>query len=107
MGPGRLGLACAPMFDDSPSTASTRQQAQRSAFWRKTLRLSVALLAVWFVTTLGVGLFGKTLDFAFFGWPFGFWVSSQGALIVYCLIVWVYAFAMERLDQAHGEHTGD
>ena len=59
---------------------------------------------MWFLLTLAICLFGRALNFNFFGWPFGFWVSAQGALIVYCLIVWYYAWAMNRLDLAEGEH---
>ena len=78
-----------------------------SAYWRQTLRLSRWLLGLWFLLTLGVCLFGQALSFNFFGWPFGFWISAQGALIVYCLIVWYYAWAMNRLDQAEGESDDD
>ena len=85
----------------SPSTAS------HTSYWRATLRLSAALLALWFVITLLLSLFGKRLDFSFFGWPFGFWATSQGALLVYCLIVWYYAWAMNRLDRQHGDDPGD
>ena len=81
--------------------------APTSAYWRRTLRLSRWLLALWLVLTLVVCLFGKSLNFNFFGWPFGFWISAQGALIVYCLIVWYYAWAMNRLDQAEGEFDDD
>ena len=76
-------------------------------YWRKTLRLSAWLLAAWFVLTVGVGLFGQSLVFSFLGWPFGFWVTSQGALIVFCLIVWFYAFAMDRLDHEHSDRARD
>ena len=78
-----------------------------SDYWRKTLRLSRWLLGLWFLLTLAICLFGRALTFNFFGWPFGFWVSAQGALIVYCLIVWYYAWAMNRLDVAEGEHEDD
>ncbi len=76
-------------------------------YWPRTLRLSAALLLLWFVLTLGVGLLGPTLGFGFFGWPFGFWATSQGALGVYCLIVWYYAWAMNRIDRAHGDSSDD
>ena len=78
---------------DKPST---------SPYWRQTLRLSRVLLGIWLVLTVGVCLFGRSLDFDFFGWPFGFWATSQGALIVFCLIVWYYAWAMNRLDEELG-----
>ena len=78
-----------------------------SPYWRQTLRLSRALLGIWLVLTVGVCLFGWSLDFDFFGWPFGFWATSQGALIVFCLIVWYYAWAMNRLDEQLGDDNID
>ena len=89
----RLGENPLPM----PSPAAARE-----AYWRSTLRLSGALLAVWLLVTLGVCLAGPSLVFDFFGWPFGVWAAAQGALLVFCAIVWVYALAMDRLDRQHG-----
>ena len=76
-------------------------------YWRQTLRLSLALLGLWLVLTLAVGWFGRSLDFDFFGWPFGFWITSQGALIVFCLIIWFYAWAMNRLDERSDQDDSD
>ena len=78
-----------------------------SNYWRHTLRLTLVLLLLWFVLTLGVSLVGPALDFDFFGWPFGFWATTQGALGVYCLIVWYYAWAMNRIDKAAGDISDD
>ena len=94
------------MLSVVPPTAAPGN-AGPTAYWRQTLRLSRLLLGLWFLLTLAVCLFGRRLHFNFFGWPFGFWVSAQGALIVYCLIVWYYAWAMNRLDQAEAEHEDD
>jgi len=76
--------------------------ANQRAYWRKTLRLTAALMVVWFAVTFGVAFFARELSFTFFGLPFSFWVGAQGALVVYVLIVAVYAWVMERLDEAHG-----
>ena len=76
-------------------------------YWRATLRLTAALLAVWFVVTFVVGAFARELDFDFFGWPFSVWMAGQGALIVYCVIVAVYAWAMNRLDARHTARRED
>lgn len=78
-----------------------------SAHWRSTLRLSAGLLGLWLMVTLGVCLYGPSLGFNFFGWPFGVWATAQGALLVFCAIVWVYALAMDRLDEQHGRPAGD
>jgi putative solute:sodium symporter small subunit len=68
-------------------------------YWRKNLRITGILLAIWF---LGVGYFARSLSFNFFGWPFSFWVGAQGALVVYVLIIWYYAHYMNKLDQEYG-----
>jgi putative solute:sodium symporter small subunit len=71
-------------------------------YWRKTLRITGVLLAIWFFVTFVIGYFARDLNFTFFGWPFSFWVAAQGALIVYVLIIWFYAAYMNRLDQEYG-----
>ncbi|HJV70309.1 DUF4212 domain-containing protein [Ideonella sp.] len=71
-------------------------------YWRRNLRITSVLLAIWFVVTFVVAYFARELDFTFLGWPFSFWVAAQGALIVYVVIIWYYARAMNRLDQEHG-----
>ncbi len=80
---------------------------EHSAYWRSTLRLSAGLLGLWLLVTLGVCLLGPGLAFDFFGWPFGVWATAQGALLVFCAIVWAYALAMDRLDEEHGRAGGD
>ena len=72
------------------------------AYWRKNLRITAILLAIWFVVTYVVAFFARDLSFEFFGWPFSFWVGGQGALIVYVAIIGFYARYMNRLDQEYG-----
>jgi putative solute:sodium symporter small subunit len=71
-------------------------------YWRKNLRITAILLAIWFVVTYVVSFFARDLNFTFFGWPFSFWMASQGSLVVYVVIIWYYARYMNRLDQEHG-----
>jgi putative solute:sodium symporter small subunit len=76
-------------------------------YWRANLSLTAILLAIWFVVSFVVTFFARDLDFNFLGGPFSFWVASQGALIVYLLIVTFYAWRMRRLDRAHGVAEDD
>ena len=71
-------------------------------YWRRNLRITGILLAIWFVVTYVVAFFARDLSFNFFGWPFSFWVAAQGALVVYVLIIGFYARYMRRLDIEHG-----
>jgi putative solute:sodium symporter small subunit len=72
------------------------------AYWRSNLRLTGVLMVIWFVVSFGVAFYARELNFDFFGWPFSFWVAAQGALVVYVLIIGVYARTMNRLDREHG-----
>lgn len=80
---------------------------QRRRHWRGNQRLTALLLLLWFGVSFGASWFARDLNFDFFGWPFGFWVASQGALLVYLAIVGVYARAMNRLDHAQGLDEGE
>lgn len=75
---------------------------RRAAYWRRNLRVTGLLLFVWFVVSFVATYFARDLGFDFFGWPFGFWVAGQGALLVYVAIVGFYARYMNRLDREFG-----
>lgn len=94
----------APPADTPTDARGHTAEASRghSAYWRSTLRLSAALLALWLVVTLAVCLLGPHITQVLFGWPIGFWAAAQGALLVFCAIVWAYALLMDRLDRQHG-----
>jgi len=75
--------------------------ARRQEYWRRNLRITAVLLSIWFVVTFVVGYFARELSFNFFGWPFSFWMGAQGALVIYCLIIWFYARYMNNLDREY------
>lgn len=74
----------------------------RREYWQKNLRITSILMAIWFFVSFVLVYFARELSFSFFGWPFSVWLAGQGALIVYCLIVWYYQKVMDRLDTEHG-----
>ena len=72
-------------------------------YWRRNLRITTVLMLIWFVVTFVVAYFAREFStFIFFGWPFSFWMAAQGALIVYCVLIWYYARTMNRLDREYG-----
>lgn len=77
-----------------PSSRLTR-------YWRRVRQLTLLLLVVWFVTTFFLIFFARELSqLSLFGWPFSFYMAAQGALLIYLLIVAVFAWRMRRVDQA-------
>jgi putative solute:sodium symporter small subunit len=83
-----------------------RDLRRRSALWRRTRRLTMILLAVWFGTTFAAIFFARELaGLTLFGWSVSFYMAAQGALLVYLAIVGIYALAMRSLD-ARGRNDG-
>jgi len=77
-------------------------------YWQRNLRMTTFLLAVWFVVTFVVSFFARELSgLTIFGFPFGFYMGAQGALVIYVLIVWYYARYMNALDKEYNAHEGE
>jgi len=77
-------------------------------YWQRNLRMTTFLLAVWFVVTFVVSFFARELSgLTIFGFPLGFYMGAQGALVIYVLIVWYYARYMNALDKEYNAHEGE
>jgi putative solute:sodium symporter small subunit len=90
-----------PAWDQDGGAPLQLGERQRR-YWRKNLNIIGMLLTTWFIVTFVMTYFARDLSFNFFGWPFSFWVASQGALFVYVLIVAFYAWYMNKLDRDQG-----
>ena len=75
--------------------------------WRRRLRTSGVLLAIWAAATFGTTYFARQLDEATRGWPFSFWMAAQGSLLVYLVLVVGYALRMERVDDERAARNVD
>ena len=76
--------------------------AEQRAYWRKNLRLTGLLLALWFAVTFLTTAFAREINaVSLFGFPLGFYMSAQGSVLVYVLIIGVYARYMNRLDESY------
>ncbi len=77
-------------------------------YWSKNLRLTAILMLIWFVVTYVVGFFARELNsITIFGFPFGFYMGAQGALVIYVIIIFFYARYMNRLDRELGVAEGE
>ncbi len=72
-------------------------------YWQKNLRITAIFMAIWFFVTYVIGFFARPLnEIVIFGFPFGFYMGAQGALIIYVVMIFYYARYMNRLDQEYG-----
>ena len=82
------------------NTPAPVSQARRALYWRRVRRLTLQLLATWFLVTFGVIYFARELSaFTLFGWPFSFYMAAQGVVIIYVLIIAAYVRCMQHLDK--------
>ena len=77
-------------------------------YWHKNLLVTAVLLAIWFVVTFVEGWYARELNaFTFLGFPFGFYMSAQGSLVVYVVLIWFYARYMNALDVEYKVEEGE
>jgi putative solute:sodium symporter small subunit len=77
--------------------------SRQTTYWQRNLRLTGILLAIWFLVTFVVIWFARELNqFFFAGFPLAFYMGAQGALLVYVLIIRVYADQMNAMDEEYG-----
>ncbi len=84
--------------------SSQTPPSPRAAHWQRVRRLTAWLLLAWFAVTFGVIFFARELSaITLFGWPLSFYMAAQGTILIYLVIVAVYAWRMRRLDLAFSE----
>ena len=77
-------------------------------YWRKNLIITAILLVVWFIVTFVEGWYARELNtVTFLGFPLGFYMSAQGSLAIYVVIIGIYARYMNNLDKEYGVDEGE
>ena len=82
----------------------TSHKAKAKAYWRENLKYVLILLSIWFLVSYGAGiLFKENLDnIRIGGFKLGFWFAQQGSIYVFVILIFIYVFLMNRLDQKYG-----
>lgn len=64
------------------------------------LRLKAGLLLLWALVSFGAMYFARDLQqLVVAGWPLGYWIGAQGAVVVFIGIVVTYGWAMSRYER--------
>ncbi|MGB3238442.1 MAG: DUF4212 domain-containing protein [Geitlerinemataceae cyanobacterium] len=74
-------------------------------YWKANTTLIRNLLLVWAGVSIGCGiLLVQPLNSLSFGKiPLGFWMAQQGSILIFVIIIFVYAFGMEKIDKKYKE----
>ncbi len=86
---------------------SAEARASLKRYWRSNLTLMFILLLVWAFAGLGCGILWADWLNGYYlpgtGYPLGFWFAQQGSILVFVVLILIYALAMNRLDKRHRE----
>jgi putative solute:sodium symporter small subunit len=81
------------------------------SYWHESLWIVTIILSIWAIASFGCSIiFRDELDKIMpkiGNAPFGFWMSQQGSIIVFVLLLLTYTFLMNRLDKKHNFDEGE
>ena len=75
-----------------------------NAYWRANLRIIWICMAIWAMVSYGFGILLRPLvsGIKVGGADLGFWFAQQGSILVFIVLIFVYAAWMNKLDREHG-----
>jgi putative solute:sodium symporter small subunit len=82
---------------------SSNEAAARTQHWIKTRNLSNVILALWVLFGIIIPWIASPLNsISFLGFPFGYYMSVQGSLIAFVLLIWIQNWRQDQIDDEYG-----
>ena len=85
--------------------APSDSRANQEEHWRRTTRLMLTHLGVWFFFGYIVHMFVIPLNkiiIPVLGFPLGFYMAAQGSLIVFVVMLFVFARQQDNIEKEFG-----
>ena len=78
-------------------------------YWKANIRLLIILLSIWLMIWFGFGIIlSDFLDqFSIGGFKLGFWFAQQGSIYGFVILIFVYVFAMNRIEKKLRDNKED
>ena len=78
---------------------------EHKRYWKANNRLILLLLFIWAAVSYGGGIFFVEWlnTFHIFGLPLGFWIAQQGSICVFVILIFIYAWRMDKIDHEFHE----
>ena len=76
------------------------------AYWKANLKLIAMCLTIWFIVSylFGILLVDQLNAISIGGYQLGFWFAQQGSIYVFVVLIFFYAFRMNKLDRQFDVH---
>lgn len=75
-----------------------------SGYWRANVRLILGSLVIWALVSYGFAILLRPLlvGIRVGGTDLGFWFAQQGSIAVFIILIFFYAWRMNKLDKQYG-----
>jgi putative solute:sodium symporter small subunit len=82
------------------------QENSKKDYWKANLRLVGCCLAAWFIVSylFGIILVEQLNTISVGGYKLGFWFAQQGSIYVFVILIFFYAWRMNKLDRRFDVH---
>ena len=71
--------------------------------WEKTKGLMILTLAIWFVFSIVIFMFGESLNNgSFLGYPLAYYMCAQGSIVIFVVLIFWFANRQEKIDEEFG-----
>jgi putative solute:sodium symporter small subunit len=75
-----------------------------NAYWAANLRIIYICIAIWALVSYGFGIILRPLiqSIPVGGTDLGFWFAQQGSILIFIVLIFWYAWRMNKLDAEYG-----
>jgi putative solute:sodium symporter small subunit len=79
-------------------------KSSSNAYWSANIRIISICLVIWFLCSFGMGILLRPMlsGISVGGTDLGFWFAQQGSILVFLVLIFFYAWKMNKVDAEHG-----
>ena len=89
--------------------SETNVTGDAEAYWKANVRTIIGCLIVWAFVSFGCAILFRPLlaGIPVGGTDLGFWFAQQGSIITFLILIFFYAWRMNKLDRQYGVNEED
>ena len=77
--------------------------SNKERHWEKTRGLMIITLAIWFVFSIVIFIYGEGLNnSSFLGNPLAYYMCAQGSIVIFVVLIFWFANRQEKIDEEFG-----
>ena len=89
--------------------SETNVKSDAEGYWKANVRTILGCLVVWAFVSFGCAILFRPLlaGIPVGGTDLGFWFAQQGSILTFLVLIFFYAWRMNKLDRQYGVNEED